>query len=168
MQPSDVESEENGSLDLAAPSQPASDPEPSLLAGLQVLVVEDDDDSRESLVRILEQYGASARGVATAREAITALDAALPDVLVSDIGMAGADGYDLIREVRTLPARQGGQLPALAVTAYGGESDRRKAVAAGFQAHVVKPVAPAELVTEIGRLAGRIRPVAPSRPRTPS
>ena len=133
-----------------------------------MLVVEDDADSRESLVRILEQYGARARGAATAREAITALEAAIPDVLVSDIGMAGEDGYDLIREVRRLPAKRGGQLPALAVTAYGGEGDRLKAVAAGFQAHVVKPVAPAELVTEVGRLAGRTGTLASPRPPSPS
>ena len=82
--------------------------------------------------------------------------------------MAGEDGYDLIREVRRLPSRRGGTLPALAVTAYGGESDRRKAAAAGFQAHVVKPVAPAELVTAIGRLAGRTGAVAPVRSPRPS
>jgi two-component system, chemotaxis family, CheB/CheR fusion protein len=168
MQPSGSEAEDDASRDLAAPAQPASDPEPSLLSGLHVLVVEDDDDSRESLVRIVQQYGASARGAASAREAITALDAALPDVLVSDIGMAVEDGYDLIREVRKRPAGQGGTLPALAVTAYGGEGDRRKAAAAGFQAHVVKPVAPAELVTAIGRLAGRTGAGAPSRPPRPS
>jgi two-component system, chemotaxis family, CheB/CheR fusion protein len=168
MQPSGAGPEADGSLDLAAPSLPASDPEPSLLAGLRVLVVEDDADSRESLVTILEQYGASARGAATAREAITALEAAVPDVLVSDIGMAGEDGYDLIREVRRLPALLGGQIPAIAVTAYGGEGDRLKAGAAGFQAHVVKPVAPAELVVAIGRLAGRTGAGAPSRPPRPS
>jgi hypothetical protein len=69
--------------------------------------------------------------------------------------MAGQDGYDLIRKVRRLPAERGRRLPALAVTAYGAEGDRLKAIAAGFQAHVVKPVAPADLVTEIARLAGR-------------
>jgi CheY-like chemotaxis protein len=168
MQPSGAGPEEDGRLDLAAPSLPASDPEPSLLAGLHVLIVEDDADSRESLGRILEQYGAHVRGAATAREAIAALDAALPDVLVSDIGMPGEDGYDLIRKVRRLPPKQGGQLPALAVTAYGGEGDRLKAVAAGFQAHVVKPVAPAELVTAIGRLAGRTCAPTLSRPSRPS
>ena len=168
MQPSGSEAQDDATRDLAAPAQPASDPEPSLLSGLHVLVVEDDDDSRESLVRIVQQYGASARGAASAREAITALEAALPDVLVSDIGMAGEDGYDLIREVRRLPARHGGTLPALAVTAYGGEGDRLKAAAAGFQAHVVKPVAPAELVTAIGRLAGRTGAGAPSRLPRPS
>jgi two-component system CheB/CheR fusion protein len=155
IQPGGAEPEEDGSLDLAAPSPPAPAPEPTLLAALHVLVVEDDEDSRQSLVRILEQYGASVTGVANVREALAAIDAAVPEILVSDIGMAGEDCYDLIREVRKRSARDGGQIPALAVTAYGGEGDRLKAVAAGFHAHVVKPVAPAELVTTVGRLAGR-------------
>ena len=147
--------EEAASLEVATPEQPAPDPERSLLAGLSVLVVEDDADSRESLVRVLEQYGARGTGAATARAAIQALEVAVPDVLVSDIGMAGEDGYDLIRQVRKLPAQRGRDLPALAVTAYGEEGDRVKAMAAGFQAHVAKPVAPRELVIEVARLAGR-------------
>jgi two-component system, chemotaxis family, CheB/CheR fusion protein len=155
MQPAGAEAEEGASLDLAAPVEPAPDPERTLLDGVGVLVVEDEADSRESLVRILERYGAHVRAAATAREGIEAIEAAVPDVLVSDIGMAGEDGYDLIRKVRRLPAERGRQLPALAVTAYGTEGDRLKAIAAGFQAHVVKPVAPEDLVTEIARLAGR-------------
>jgi two-component system CheB/CheR fusion protein len=155
MQPTGAEAQEAGSLDLAAPAVPAPDPERTLLAGLSVLVVEDDADSRESLVKILEQYGARGTGAASAREAMQALELAVPDVLVSDIGMAGEDGYDLIRQVRTLPAERIGRLPALAVTAYGEERDRLKAIAAGFQAHVAKPVAPRELVIEVARLAGR-------------
>jgi len=149
------EAEEGASLDLATPEEPAPDPERNLLAGLSVLVVEDDADSRESLVRVLQQYGARGTGAATAREALRALEAAVPDVMVSDIGMAGEDGYDLIRQVRMLPAHRGRALPALAVTAYGEEGDRLKAIAAGFQAHVAKPVAPRELVIEVARLAGR-------------
>jgi two-component system CheB/CheR fusion protein len=168
IQPSGTAPEADGSLDLSVPAQPACDPEQTLLAGLHVLVVEDDADSRESLVRILEQYGARVRGAGTAREAVTAMDAAVPDILVSDIGMAGEDGYDLIRKVRMLPTVRGGQVPALALTAYGGEADRLKAAAAGFQAHVVKPVAPAQLVTEVGRLAGRDGPAASPHPPRPS
>jgi two-component system CheB/CheR fusion protein len=158
MQPKGTEAEqaeESASLDVATLEEPAPDPERSLLAGLSVLVVEDDADSRESLVRVLEQYGARGTGAATAREAMRALEAALPDVLVSDIGMANEDGYDLIRQVRMLPAHRGRGLPALAVTAYGEEGDRLRALAAGFQAHVAKPVAPRELVIEVARLAGR-------------
>jgi len=163
IQPTGAGPEEAGSLDLAAPVEPAPDPERNLLAGLSVLVVEDDADSRESLVRVLEQYGARGTGTATARGAIQALEVAVPDVLVSDIGMAGEDGYDLIRYVRMLPAERGGTLPALAVTAYGEEGDRLKTIAAGFQAHVAKPVAPTKLVMEVARLAGRTGAVASSR-----
>jgi two-component system CheB/CheR fusion protein len=154
MQPAE-EVEEAASLDVAGPVEPAPDPERTLLSGLTVLVVEDDADSRESLVRVLEQYGAHVTGAASARHAMQALQVAVPDVLVSDIGMAGEDGYDLIRQVRKLPANRGRELPALAVTAYGEEGDRLKAIAAGFQAHVAKPVAPRQLVIEVGRLAGR-------------
>ena len=155
MQPSGAEKDEPGTLDLAAPSEPAPEPARAILDGVSVLVVEDDADSRESLVRVLEQYGARVREAATAREAIDSLEVAVPDVLVSDIGMAGEDGYDLIRNVRKLPAERGRRLPALAVTAFGEEGDRRKALAAGFQAHVAKPVAPAALVLQVARLAGR-------------
>jgi CheY-like chemotaxis protein len=168
MQPTEAVAEDIGSLDLAAPAEPAPEPERTLLDGVSVLVVEDDADSRESLVRVLEQYGARGTGAATAREAIRSMEVAVPDVLVSDIGMAGEDGYDLIRYVRKLPAERGGRLPALAVTAYGEEGDRLKAIAAGFQAHVAKPVAPGELVIEVARLAGRTGAMASSRPPSPS
>jgi two-component system, chemotaxis family, CheB/CheR fusion protein len=168
MQPTEAEAGDVGSLDLAAPAEPAREPEPTLLDGLSVLVVEDDADSRESLVRVLEQYGARVKGAATAREAIGALEIAVPDVLVSDIGMAGEDGYDLIRYVRRLPPERGRGLPALAVTAYGEEGDRVKAMAAGFQAHVAKPVSPVELVMEVARLAGRPGAMASWRPPSPS
>jgi two-component system, chemotaxis family, CheB/CheR fusion protein len=168
MLPTGAEEEDAGGVALTAQAEPAPDPEHTLLDGVSVLVVEDDADSRESLVRVLNQYGARVSAAGTAREAIEALEAAVPDVLVSDIGMAGEDGYDLIRNVRRLPAERGGRLPALAVTAYGEEGDRRKAFAAGFQAHVAKPVSPAELVIEVARLAGRAGAMAPSPPPNPS
>jgi CheY-like chemotaxis protein len=150
-----ADSAEMESSDPAAPAEPAPEPGLTLLEGLNVLVVEDDADSRESLVWILERYGAGVSAAATAREALQALEDAVPDVLVSDIGMAGEDGYDLIRHVRKLPADRGGKLPAIALTAYSEEANRIKAIRAGFQAHVAKPVAPVELVAEIARLAGR-------------
>jgi CheY-like chemotaxis protein len=83
----------------------------------------------------------------------------VPDVLVSDIGMQGEDGYELVRRLRLLPAESGGAVPALAVSAYARDEDRRKAVAAGFQVHLSKPVLPADLVTHVARLA---RPTATS------
>jgi CheY-like chemotaxis protein len=87
---------------------------------------------------------------------MTAVREAVPDVLVSDLGMPGADGYELIRQVRMLPPDAGGTLPALAVSAYARESDLRKALAAGFRVHLAKPVAASELVHEVARAAGRI------------
>jgi len=171
MQPTGAESADVGSFDVAAPAtEPAPEPQPgrTLLAGVSVLVVEDDADSRESLVRVLEQYGARGMGAASAREAIRTLQVSLPDVLVSDIGMAGEDGYDLIRQLRTLPAERGGRIPALAVTAYGEERDRHKAISAGFQAHVAKPVAPVELVMEVARLAGRTGDNSRAEKETPA
>jgi CheY-like chemotaxis protein len=80
---------------------------------------------------------------------------ALPDVLVSDIGMPGEDGYDLIRRVRALPAAEGGRLPALAVSAYATDAHRKKVLMSGFERHLEKPVAAAELIHEVARLAGR-------------
>jgi two-component system, chemotaxis family, CheB/CheR fusion protein len=133
-----------------APPAPAT----SLLAGVRLLVVEDEADAREGLGALLEMYGARVTLAASAGEALAAIASELPDVLVSDIGMPGEDGYDLIRKVRRLPARRGGRLPALALTAYNEEEDRRKAAAAGFQEHVAKPVAPAALVVKIAQLAG--------------
>jgi CheY-like chemotaxis protein len=86
---------------------------------------------------------------------MTALETELPDVVVSDLGMPGEDGYDLIRRIRLLPADKGGQLPSLAVSAYATEDHRKKVLRSGFQIHLEKPVAPAQLVMEVARLAGR-------------
>jgi CheY-like chemotaxis protein len=167
MQPSGAATEPGGP-DLAVPAETAPEPAGALLDGVSVLVVEDDVDSRESLVKVLEQYGARVTGAATAREAMDSLKAAVPDVLVSDIGMAGEDGYDLIRNVRKMPADRARTLPALAVTAFGEEGDRLKALAAGFQAHMAKPVAPASLVLHVARLAGRTGPALAAESPTDS
>jgi two-component system CheB/CheR fusion protein len=123
------------------------------LAGLRVLVVEDDASSREMLTALLEGYGAQVTAVASAAEGFTALGKAVPDVLVSDIGMAEESGYDLIRRIRALPAERGGAVPALAFTAYSSEDDRQEAFAAGFQVHLAKPTEPARLRSAIANLA---------------
>ena len=110
---------------------------PPTLDDLHVLVVDDEQDARELLVTVLERCGAAVVAVATAREALAALGVERkPDILVSDIGMPGEDGYDLIRKVRLLTEEQGGSLPAVALTAYAGEDDRRRALEAGFQIHL--------------------------------
>ena len=107
------------------------------LAGLRVLVVEDHDDSRYVIVKMLEVAGASVVGVPSVDHALRMIDVMQPDVLVSDINMPGRDGLSLIRELRSNP---GHRLPAVAVTARVSPADRRLILAAGFQAHVPKPI----------------------------
>jgi len=150
------EVEEPASTEPPAAAEPAPEPDQTMLDGLSILVVEDEADSREAIAAVLERYGARVMAAASAAQAIEALEAATPDVLVSDIGMPEADGYDLIRTVRKLAPERGGALPALALTAYAAEGERRKAAEAGFQDHLLKPVAPARLVTVVAQLAGRL------------
>lgn len=133
---------------------PVSEGVPTLL-GTRVLVVDDDTDARELLRSILAQRGASVRTAGSASEALAQLDSRVPDVLVSDIGMPGQDGYGLIREVRLRPREKGGHIPALALTAFARSDDRRRAISAGFHMHLAKPVEPAELVTVVASLARR-------------
>lgn len=127
----------------------------NILYGLRVLVVDDEADMRQLFATVLEYYGAKVEAVASANEAIEVLQRTRPDVLVSDIAMPTEDGYALIRTLRALEARRGGQTPALALTAFAGAGDRMRALAAGFQMHLAKPVAPDELVAAVAKLAGR-------------
>ncbi|MDF3069001.1 MAG: two-component hybrid sensor and regulator [Polyangiaceae bacterium] len=131
-----------------------SGPVHDLLKATRVLVVDDEVDARESLVALLERSGAEVRSVASVAEAMTALKASLPDVVISDLGMPGEDGYELIRQVRLLPPQAGGRLPVLAVSGYATDSHRRKVVTSGFQSFLEKPVAPPVLLAEVARLAG--------------
>jgi PAS domain S-box-containing protein len=119
------------------------------IEGVRVLVVDDEKDARELLKRILEDFHAAVTAVKSADEAIEALRRSKFDVLVSDIGMPGEDGYSLIKRVRSLSAACGGDIPAIALTAYARGEDRIKAVAAGFQMHIAKPVEALELITMI-------------------
>ena len=144
-------------IDRAAVESGGLDPEDGRLQGLSVLVVDDDADVRDALAGVLERSGAKVRAAAGTGEAMIAVREFVPDVLVSDLGMPGDDGYELIRQLRLLPPGAGGTLPALAVSAYARESDLRKALAAGFRVHLAKPVAAAELVHEVARAAGRVR-----------
>jgi two-component system CheB/CheR fusion protein len=116
------------------------------LEGARVLVVDDDPDSREMLNAALTAYGGEVRTCASSREALTTLKEWLPDFLVSDIGMPGEDGYNLIQHIRELPVERGGNIPALALTGYATLDDHHRALAAGYQMHMAKPV-------ELGRLA---------------
>jgi len=132
--------------------------EPPLnLQGMKILVVDDDTDTREFLTFLLEQqYEANVTAVTSALEAISTLTQYRPDVLVSDIGMPEMDGYMLLRQVRALPPEQGGQIPAIALTAYAGEIDHQQAMAAGFQRHVSKLIEPEVLVKVIADLVQQV------------
>ena len=125
------------------------------IAGMKVLVVDDEPDARSMMKRLLEDCAATVFVAGSASEALGLLRSHRPDVLVSDIGMPGEDGYALIRRIRALPPDQGGQTPAVALTAYARAEDRVNAIRAGFQHHVAKPVEPAELLTMIASLVTR-------------
>lgn len=126
------------------------------VAGVRVLIVDDEPDARAMVRRLLEDCQVEVIAAASAAEAFEALVQWRPDVLVSDIGMPNEDGYSLIRRVRSLPPENGGVTPAVALTAYARADDRISIVAAGFQQHLAKPVEPAELLTIIASLAGRL------------
>jgi PAS domain S-box-containing protein len=128
---------------------------PDRLDGLKVLVVDDEPDTRELLKAGLGRCGAQVTAVGSAAEALGAIVATVPDLLISDIGMPGEDGYELIRRVRELPAEGGGKVAAIALTAYARVEDRMQALRAGFQMHVPKPVELAELVAVAASLAQR-------------
>jgi PAS domain S-box-containing protein len=130
---------------------------PERLDGVKVLVVDDEPDARELLATGLGQCGADVVTASTAREAFEALGRAKFDVLISDIGMPGEDGYELIRRVRALPPEAGGMTPAVALTAYARTEDRLRAMRAGFEMHFSKPVELTELVVVISNLARRGR-----------
>jgi len=152
-----VEPKDDKAAARTEPSRPETawtEPGRTMLAGVRLLVVEDEADSRAMLVAAFEQYGAKVSAVASAREGIEVLQRAPPDVLICDIGLPGEDGHEFIRKVRALEADSGGRIPALALTAYAGPGDRRMALAAGFDLHVPKPAEPAELVAKVAALAG--------------
>jgi signal transduction histidine kinase/ActR/RegA family two-component response regulator len=116
------------------------------LTGLRILAVDDEPDSRDLLAVLLSQYGAEVWVVQSAAEVLNALEALQPDALVSDIGMPQVDGYTLIQQIRALPAEKGGQIPAIALTAYARGEDHQRAIASGFQQQVTKPFDPEQLV----------------------
>jgi signal transduction histidine kinase/ActR/RegA family two-component response regulator len=128
---------------------------PDLLKDIRVLVVEDEVDTRDLLVTALEQCGAEVAAFGSVAEGLAELDRAVPDVLVSDIGVPYEDGYSLIRKVRERKPADGGDVPAAALTAYARPEDRQRALEAGFQTHLAKPLDPSELVAAVARLAGR-------------
>ncbi len=126
----------------------------ALLKGLRVLVVDDDADARHLLGRVLTDTGATVAMASSADDAMGQVSAFAPDMLISDIGMPERDGYDLIRELRS-SGRDAKQLPAVALTAFARSQDRQRALMAGFQMHIAKPVNASELTAAVASLAGR-------------
>ena len=125
----------------------------SALAGLKVLVVDDEPDARQLLRRALADCQAQVAIASSAPEALALIEKFQPDVLVCDIGMPEQDGYDLIHRVRANPATK--DIPAAALTAFARPEDRKRSLLAGFQTHVAKPVDPAELTAVVASLAFR-------------
>jgi signal transduction histidine kinase/ActR/RegA family two-component response regulator len=125
------------------------------LNGVRVLVVDDEADARELLVAALTHSGATVASATSGEEALALLaaaDSARPHVIVSDIGMPREDGYELIRRLRSLPPEQGGRIPAVALTGYANAEDRDRALAAGYQVHVAKPMDPFAVIAAVARL----------------
>ncbi len=122
------------------------------LENIRILIVDDDVDTLEFLVFLLKQDGAQVRAVGSAQEALDVFAQWQPEILLSDIGMPEVDGYKLLRQIRAMPPLQGGQIPAIALTAYAGETDHQKVLLAGFHTHLTKPIDPAELAAVITAL----------------
>jgi CheY-like chemotaxis protein len=125
------------------------------LSGIKVLVVDDQDEARELIKRVLQECDAHVVTAAAASEALAAVEMERPDVLVSDIGMPDVDGYELLRRVRALGPARGGRLPAIALTALARSEDRTRALHAGFLVHLSKPIEPSELVATVASVVGR-------------
>ena len=130
-------------------------PQVPRLDGIRVLLVEDDEDSRKLLGLMLKKQGAEVTSTSSSAEALGAIGQTLPDVVLSDIGMADEDGYELMRKVRALSVESGGLTPAIALTGYATRKDRERALSAGYQLHLAKPVEPPDLVAAIASLSRR-------------
>ena len=126
-----------------------------ILEGLRILVVDDEADSRDLVKAILTGCGAEVNCCESAADGIKAVREWKPDLLVSDIGMPGEDGYSLIKKVRNLRSKRAKQLPAIALTAYATKEDKARALSVGFQMHVAKPIEPETLVMSIASVVGR-------------
>ena len=122
------------------------------LDGIHILLVEDDDDSRKLLGTMLKQHGAEVTSASSSADAFRLLSERIPDVIVSDIGMPEEDGYELIRRIRALPVGKGNHIPAIALTGYATRKDRARSLAAGYHAHLAKPVEQRDLVAAIASL----------------
>jgi CheY-like chemotaxis protein len=122
------------------------------------MVVDDDPDGADLLRRLLQGHGAEITVAGSANAALREIDSSPPDILISDIGMPDKDGYELIRELRRQPSAHGGRIPAIALTAFARSGDRTRALLAGFQLHLSKPIEAPELLAAIASLSGRLAP----------
>jgi CheY-like chemotaxis protein len=122
------------------------------LSGTRVLLVEDEDDARDMLEELLTRAGCVVSTACSAAEALERLDDVQPEVIVSDIGMPGEDGYSLMRRIRARGHGRGAEVPSIAVTAYTSTVDRRRAIQAGFDLHVAKPVRAGALLDALRNL----------------
>jgi signal transduction histidine kinase len=124
------------------------------LKGVKILVVDDEPDARELIKRLLKDFNAEVETAESAHQAMRILKEYKPDILISDIGMPRDDGYEFIRQVRALSSEEGGAIPAIALTAFARSEDRTRAIMAGFQIHLSKPIEPSELVVIVGSFMG--------------
>ena len=138
---------------VASPVGAPGDGADSQLDGVRVLVIDDEPDARELIAVILTRGGADVSTAESAVEGMQLLGRTKPDVIISDIAMPGDDGYAFIQRVRQLTPGDGGSIPAIALTAYAREEDRRRALSCGYQAHLTKPVEPTQLVSAVAELA---------------
>jgi signal transduction histidine kinase/ActR/RegA family two-component response regulator len=150
----------NDDHELAARDVATPAGEPAALHGLRILAVDDEDDARDLLSLVLEQAGAQVESVGSVAEAIRALEHEWPDVIVSDLAMPGADGYELIARVRSLESQRGSRVPVVALTAYASDDDRDRVLAAGFRAYLVKPAEPRDLVRTLASLMTKVPPTS--------
>ena len=133
----------------------------SALAGLKILVVDDDADVLYLVRRILAEARADVTAASSAESALRNIAIARPDIVVSDLEMPGVDGWELMRQIRRLPIENGGATPTIALSAHVRESDKVKALAAGFTAHVGKPMRALKLIEAIRDAIGSVRPARP-------
>jgi CheY-like chemotaxis protein len=138
------------------------------LANVRVLVVEDDHDAAEFVRNLLAMYGADVRVATSAHEALERLADARPDILISDIGLPEMDGYQLIERIRHKPLAEGGGILAVALTAFARTEERTRALRAGYQAHLAKPVESAELIATIASFAELVTARRGEKRRPPS
>jgi CheY-like chemotaxis protein len=137
------------------PGRSLESPNPPSLVGIRALFVDDEADAREIITMLLAGCGAEVRTASSAPEAMSACDEWRPEILIADIGMPGEDGYTLIKKLRALEKLRGGHIPAIALTAYARQEDRLRALSAGYERHVPKPIEPNELLAAVASLANR-------------